>query len=107
MQVRVVLDSQLVDAPEIDRTGAAISAINGVALFEQQLAEVSAILSCNAGNDRFHRLAFNSVQEVGTAAGSRFHDPDFMAEPSLRLLGDTARGPGGATPTMLDDAPVK
>ena len=51
MQIGVVLDAQLFDAPEVDGAGAAVGAVNGVALVEQQLRKVSAVLACAAGDD--------------------------------------------------------
>lgn len=50
MQVGVLLDAQLVDAPEIDRAGAAVGTINSVALVEQQLRQIGAVLAGDAGD---------------------------------------------------------
>jgi hypothetical protein len=49
----MVLDAQLFDAPEVDRAGAAVSAVHGVTLIEQQLRQVSAVLACYPGDDCF------------------------------------------------------
>ena len=43
MQVRVALNAQFLDAPEVDRTGAPIGAINDVSLGKQQFGKVQAI----------------------------------------------------------------
>ena len=48
MQIRVVLDTQLLDPPEVDRTAAAKRAIDLIALLQQQLRKVGAILSGDA-----------------------------------------------------------
>ena len=50
VQLGVLLDAQLVDAPEIHRAGATVSAIDGVALVEQQLRQVGAVLAGDAGD---------------------------------------------------------
>jgi hypothetical protein len=51
MKVGVVLDAQLVNAPEIDGASAAIGAVHGVALFKQQLRQVGAVLTGDSGDD--------------------------------------------------------
>ena len=50
MQVGVVHDAQLLHAPEVDRAGTAISAMDGVAFVKQQLGQVGAVLSGHAGD---------------------------------------------------------
>ncbi len=51
MQIGVVLDAQFFDAPEVYGTGAAVGAVNVVALGEQQLRKICAVLACDAGDD--------------------------------------------------------
>jgi hypothetical protein len=51
VQIGVVLDAQLFDAPEVDGAGAAVGAVDGVALVEQELGQICAVLACDAGND--------------------------------------------------------
>lgn len=51
MQVGVVLDTQLFYAPEVDGAGAAVGAVNGVALVEHELRQVGAVLAGDAGDD--------------------------------------------------------
>ena len=51
VQIGVVLDAQLFNGPEVDGAGPPISAVHGVALVEQELGEVGAVLTCNAGDD--------------------------------------------------------
>lgn len=50
MQIRVVLYAQLFDAPEVDGAGATVGAVDGVALVEQELRKVGAVLACDAGD---------------------------------------------------------
>ena len=57
MQVGVALDAQFFDAPEVDGAGAAIGAVHGVALFEQELGQVGTVLARDASyqcNGVFH-----------------------------------------------------
>jgi len=51
LQVRMARDAELFDTPEIDRAGAAIGAEHRVALVEQELGQVGAILSGDTGDD--------------------------------------------------------
>ena len=51
MQVRVVKNPEFLDPPEIDGTGAAVGAIHGVALVEQQLRQIGTVLASNTSND--------------------------------------------------------
>jgi hypothetical protein len=45
MQIGVLVDTKLFDAPEIDRAGPAVSAVNPVALVKEELRKVSAVLA--------------------------------------------------------------
>lgn len=55
MQIGVVLDAQFFNPPEVDGTGAAVGAVDGVALVEQELGEVGTVLASDAGDDcSFH-----------------------------------------------------
>jgi hypothetical protein len=53
VELGVSLNTQIFHAPKIDRTGSAISAIDGIAFLKQQLGEVGAVLACNPGDDGF------------------------------------------------------
>lgn len=53
VQLRVSLNAQIFHAPEINRAGSAVSAINGIALLKQQLREVGAVLACDPCDDGF------------------------------------------------------
>ena len=58
VQVRMVAMPELLDAPEVDRARAAERAVDAVALVEQQLGEVGAVLAGDAGDDcSFHEEA--------------------------------------------------
>jgi hypothetical protein len=55
MKVRIVFDPQFGQPPEIDRTRSAMRAVDLVALAEEQLGKIRAILPSDARNDcRFH-----------------------------------------------------
>ncbi len=43
MQIGVVLDAQFFDAPEVDGAGAAVCAVNGVALVEEELRKPESV----------------------------------------------------------------
>ena len=45
MQIGVILDAQLFDSPKVDRAGATVGTVNGVALVEQELRKICAVLS--------------------------------------------------------------
>ena len=47
---RMMLAAQLFNAPEIDRAGPAVSAEDNIALVEQKLGQVSAVLPGYSGN---------------------------------------------------------
>lgn len=51
VQIGVVLNAQFFDAPEVDRAGAAVGAVHGVALVEQELRQVGAVLAGYAGDE--------------------------------------------------------
>jgi hypothetical protein len=56
-QVRMLLDAELGDPPEVDRAGPAKRARHAIALVEEQLRQVSAVLAGNAGDQgRFRSL---------------------------------------------------
>jgi len=62
MQIVVVLDAQLFYAPEVDGAGAAVGTVYGVALVEQQLRKVCAVLACDTGDDgSFHVVIHNEL----------------------------------------------
>ncbi|MOA41707.1 hypothetical protein D3C78_1636940 [compost metagenome] len=61
MQVRVGLDAQLLDTPEIDRTGTTVGAVDGVPLLQQQFRQVGAVLASDASYDCFHVNLLNSI----------------------------------------------
>ena len=50
--------AQVLDAVELLRRGAADHAVHLVALLEQQLGEVGAVLAGDAGDERFFHAAF-------------------------------------------------
>ncbi len=57
MQIGMVLDAQLFDAPEVDGAGTAVGAVDGVPFIEQQLRKVGPVLTCDSGDDCcFHRF---------------------------------------------------
>jgi hypothetical protein len=68
MQIRVGLNAQLFDTPEIDRTGTTVSTVNGVPLLQQQFRQVGAVLTRNASNDCFHANPLNSILSLGWLA---------------------------------------
>ena len=69
VQVRVRLQPQLGQAPEVDRAGAPVGAIHGVAFIEQQLGEVGTVLPGDASDEgSFLHNVFNSPME-GVALG--------------------------------------
>ena len=53
LQLRMRIEAQLLDAPEINRAGAAIGSDHMVAFLQQELRQVSAILTGDARNNRF------------------------------------------------------
>ena len=62
MQIEVILNNLLFHAPKIDGTGAAVSAVNCVALVKEELDEVGSVLSYDADNDCFfHRCGFRLI----------------------------------------------
>ena len=53
----MIENPKLLDSPEIDGTSTPISAMHSVALVEQQLRQIGAVLAGNSGNNRiFHNL---------------------------------------------------
>ncbi|MNE51084.1 hypothetical protein D3C80_1456930 [compost metagenome] len=54
VQVRVGVNAQLLDAPEVNRAGTTIGAIDCIALFQQQFRQVGAVLTSDPSNDCFH-----------------------------------------------------
>ncbi len=61
MQIWVVLNAQLLDAPKVNGAGAAVGAIDGVALVEKQLRKGSTVLAFGAGDESgFH--IFTSIK---------------------------------------------
>ncbi|MBS1245507.1 MAG: hypothetical protein H6R36_162 [Chloroflexi bacterium] len=50
-QVRVAADAEFIDAPKVDRAGAAVRAVDDVALLKQRLGEIGAVLAGDAGDD--------------------------------------------------------
>ena len=46
----MILDAELFQSPEVDRTGATVGAKDLVALVQQQLGEVSTVLAGDAGD---------------------------------------------------------
>ena len=66
LQVRMVGNAQLLHAPEIDGAGAAKSAEDAVALFQQQLRKVGAILPGDACNNGFfHVFCMREARKAG------------------------------------------
>jgi len=51
VQIRMLVDAEFFDAPEIDGTGATVSAENLVAFVEQQRRQIGPVLAGNAGDD--------------------------------------------------------
>src|SRR3546814_10846077 len=54
MKVRVMFNAQLLNSPEINRAGPAIGAIYNIALFQQKLRQVGAVLTSDSCDDGFH-----------------------------------------------------
>ena len=99
MQIGVLLDAQLFNAPKVDGAGAAVGAVNGVAFFEQKLRQVSAVLACDAGEDggfhvndpRFfinYRYAEHASIAVHSASNSAMACP--LSEDAARQHAKTA-----------------
>ena len=64
VQIGVVLDAQLFNAPEVDGAGPPISALHGVALVEQELRQIGAVLAGDAGDyGGFHKTFLIIVDE--------------------------------------------
>ena len=51
----VVLDAQLLDAPEVDRAGVVVGTVRGVSLVKLELRQISAFLASDTGNNSDHR----------------------------------------------------
>ena len=54
----MIVNPEFLDPPEIDRTGAAVGAIHGVALVEQQLRQIGAVLTGDTSNNRNTHFSF-------------------------------------------------
>ncbi|CAM2156807.1 hypothetical protein PT2222_30148 [Paraburkholderia tropica] len=61
---RMIGDAEFVHAPEIDRTGAPVSADHLIALVEQQFGQIRAVLAGYAGDDRFASFVHVCTFEV-------------------------------------------
>ncbi|MNT22099.1 hypothetical protein D3C72_1574710 [compost metagenome] len=62
MKLRMVLDAERLDAPEVHRTGSAEGSVDGVSLAQQQLGQVRPVLSGNASDDSTFFHGFNEVR---------------------------------------------
>ncbi len=51
VQIGLVLDAPLVYAPKVGGAGAAVAAVDVVALGEQQLSNICTVLAIDSGND--------------------------------------------------------
>ncbi len=76
IQIRAVLDAQLFDSPEVDRTGAAVGAVHGVALVEQELRQIGTILTGNTCNYSNH-LNFTIFNTKGKEKRKFFKERTF------------------------------
>jgi hypothetical protein len=62
MEIRVILDPQILDAPEVGLGRAAIGAVDRVTLAQQQFGEIGTVLAGDSGNNcNFH--LFNSHKQ--------------------------------------------
>ena len=52
MQVRILLDAEFFDPPEVDGAGAAVGAVDHIALGQQEFGQIGAILARDARNYR-------------------------------------------------------
>ena len=60
VQPRMLLDPELLDAPEVHRAGAAVRAVDLIAFCEEKFGEIRAILARDSGDERaFHDSAIS------------------------------------------------
>lgn len=83
----MILDAELFQSPEVDRTGATVGAKDLVALVQQQLGEVSTVLAGDAGNNcTFHLISAMRLKK-SRSIPNQFGEYHYLS-PAMRVISE-------------------